>query len=62
MSEQEFSYTMNVTIKITGTSTKKDAVRDAILTKLQEALNAGNIDEASWSVTQTLIPEGGVIK
>jgi len=62
MAEQTFRYTMNVSIKITGTETKKDTVRDAIITQLQNALNAGNIDEATWSIGQTMVPEGGTIK
>ena len=62
MSTPEYRYTMNVTIKITGTETKKDNVRNAIISQLETALATGNIDEATWSVSQTLVPEGGVIK
>lgn len=62
MAEQTFRYTMNVTIKITGTEAKKDTVRDSVVAILQNARDAGNIDEAAWSVSQTLIPEGGVVK
>jgi len=60
MATQEFSYFMTVTIQIKGTA-KKNAVRDAILQKLQEAKTAGNIEQADWTLTGTPTPEGGKI-
>lgn len=62
MSAQEFRFTMDISIRITGTETKKDAVRDAVLLILQNNVTAGNIDEAIWSIRQTTVPEGGVVK
>ena len=59
---QEFFYVMDVRIEITGTEAKKDIVRDAIIAKLLEALAAGNIQKANWSINQNLVPEGGEIK
>lgn len=62
MSTPEFRWNLDVNIQITGTETKKNTVRDAILAQLNTALGAGNIDQASWSVSQNTVPEGGVIK
>lgn len=61
MSVQEFEYTLTVTIKIRGPPTKKNTVRDALLTQLQAAKSAGNIEEAQWSLTGEVVPEGGKI-
>jgi hypothetical protein len=61
MAEQEFRYNLNTSIQITGTETKKNNVRDALLALLQDAVDNGQIDRATWSVTQNTIPEGGVI-
>jgi len=62
MSTPEFRWNLDVNIQITGTETMKNTVRDAILAQLNTALGAGNIDQASWSVSQNTVPEGGVIK
>jgi hypothetical protein len=53
---------MNVSIKITGTVDRKDAVKNVIIAQLNAAKAAGNIEEATWSVSQNMVPEGGVIK
>jgi len=55
-------YIMSITVKIPGVDAKKDAVVAAITQKLRDALAAGQIEEASWSVSATVVPEGGVIK
>jgi hypothetical protein len=62
MSTPEFRYNLNVSIQITGTEAKKDTVRDAVLAILNTAHASGNIDEATWSISQNTVPEGGVIK
>ena len=55
-------YIMNVNITIPGSDVKKDAVVASITQKLRDALAAGQIEEAQWSVSATVVPEGGVIK
>ncbi len=62
MSEPINRYNLNVSIQITGTESKKNAVRDEVLAILNDAKDAGNIDQASWSISQNTVPEGGVIK
>jgi len=62
MSTPEFRWNLNVSIQITGTEARKNTVRDAILAQLNAAKAAGNIDQATWSVSQNTVPEGGVIK
>jgi len=60
MAPQEPAYIMTVEIKIRGT-TKKDAVRDAVIQQLQNAKTAGNIEEATWNITFTPTQEGGKV-
>lgn len=62
MSEPINRYNISLNIQITGTDTKKNNVRDALLDILQTAKDNDNIDQASWSVSQNVVPEGGVIK
>lgn len=62
MSEPTYAFNMNVSIKMIGSVAKKDAVRNAIITQLNAAKTAGNIEEATWSISQNTVPEGGVIK
>ena len=61
LADQIFRYDMNVKIQITGTETKKNTIRDAILNQLQLAKDAGNIDKANWNINQSTVPEGGSI-
>ena len=60
-SEQLFKYTFKVTIIIRGTPTKKNAVRDSIVTQLNNAKAAGNIESGEWEITGELAPEGGSV-
>jgi len=62
VSQSDFRWNIRIDIQITGTEIKKDAIKNAILTQLVDAFNAGNIDKAEWSVTQNAVPESGVIK
>ena len=62
MSEPTYAFQMNISINIHGTTTKKNTVRDAILAQLNAAKTAGNIEDATWSISQNLVPEGAVIK
>lgn len=59
MSEQEFEYTMNVKILIRGLPPKKNNVRDAVVTDLQTAKDAGNVYDFEWTLTGECVPEGG---
>ena len=61
MTNQEYLYTMNITITIKGTPDKKNTVRDQIKTLLQNAKTTGNIENATWTLTGTLTPEGATI-
>jgi hypothetical protein len=62
MSNPEYAFNMNISIQITGTVAKKNTVRDAVLAQLNAAKTAGNIDQATWSISQNTVPEGAVIK
>lgn len=55
------SYVMTIRVEIGTDSVKKDAVKNAIVQKLQDAKTAGTIDSATWSVQETPILEGGKI-
>ena len=54
-------YEMDIKIIIVGEEAKKDAVRDAINQKLQDAKIAGQITEATWTITKVEIPELGAV-
>lgn len=60
MAEAEFRYTMTITIDIKGKS-KMEAIRDTVVTALTNAKAAGNIEEANWDVSGTIVREGGKI-
>ena len=62
MSDPVYRFQMNVNITITDTEAQKDIIKDAVLQKLQDAFDAGQIDQASWTMSQNTVPEGGVIK
>jgi hypothetical protein len=55
------SYVMNVRIEIGTDPVKEDAVKNAIVQKLQDAKTAGSIDSATWTIQETPIVEGGKI-
>ena len=55
------SYVMTVRIEIGTDPIKKDAVKTAIVQKLQDAKTAGNIDAAFWTIQETPITEGGKV-
>lgn len=52
---------MTIRIEIGIDPIKKDAVKNAIVQKLQEAKTAGNINSAVWNIQEIPINEGGAI-
>jgi len=59
--EQQFKYTLIVTIVVKGTPTKKNSVRDGIIAMLQSAKTAGNIESGTWEMKGEVAPEGGAV-
>jgi len=52
---------MNVRIEIGTDPVKKDAVRVAIVQKLQDAKTANSIISATWAIQEIPITEGGSV-
>ena len=55
------SYSMTVQIEIGTNETKKNGVRDTVITMLNNAKAAGNIVSATWNVREVPITEGDSI-
>jgi hypothetical protein len=55
------SYVMTIRVEIGTDPIKKDAVRNAIVQKLQDAKTAGTINSANWTIQEIPIIEGGFI-
>ena len=55
------SYSIIVRIEIGTNEGKKDVVRDAVITMLNNAKSSGNIVSATWNVQEVPITEGGAV-
>jgi hypothetical protein len=55
------SYVMTIRVEIGTDSVKKDAVKNGIVQKLQDAKSAGTINSATWNIQEIPITEGGSI-
>jgi len=52
---------MTIRVEIGTDPVKKDAVKNAIVQKLQDAKTAGSINSATWNIQEIPITEGGSV-